>query len=144
MRAKSSSELTSLSRRSELRCATSSCERSGRGKFARRSSASSQRSQHQRQRRAELVADVREEGGLGAVDFRQRRGAPALLFVGARIGHRGGDLRADQLEETGVQLVEPDARADADHQRAGGLVRDVGLDRHHGHGVGHVRRSADA
>ncbi len=103
-----------------------------------------QRSQHQRQRRAELVADVREEGGLGAIDFRQRRGAPAFFFVGARIGDGGGDLRADQLEETGVQLVEPHARADADHQRAGGLVREVGPDRHHGHGPGSMRRSADA
>ena len=52
-----------------------------------------QRAEHQRQRRAELVADVREERGLGAVDFRQRRGAAPLVFVGASIGDRGGDLR---------------------------------------------------
>ena len=42
------------------------------------------RPEHQRQRRAELVADVGEEGRLGAVELRQRLGAPALLLIGLR------------------------------------------------------------
>ena len=41
-----------------------------------------ERPEHQRQRRAELVADVREERGLGAVELGQRLGAAALFFVG--------------------------------------------------------------
>ena len=58
-----------------------------------------ERAQHQGERRAELVADVGEEGGLGAVDLGQRLGAPALLFVGLGVGDRRGDLAGDEVEE---------------------------------------------
>ena len=58
-----------------------------------------ERPQHQRQRRAELVADVGEERGLGAVDLGQRLGAPALLLVGLGVGDRRGDLAGDEVEE---------------------------------------------
>ena len=84
MREKSSSVLTSLSSRRPLRWAIvdqrpmvagdAGC---GLGQHLL------ERAQHQRQRRAELVADVGEEGGLGAVELGQRLGAPALLLVGA-------------------------------------------------------------
>ena len=40
--------------------------------------------EHQGERRAELVADVGEEGGLRPVQLGQRLGAPALVLVGLR------------------------------------------------------------
>ncbi len=79
----------------------------------------------------ELVAHVREEGGLGAIDLRQRGGTPALFFVGTGVGDGHGDLRGHELEETGIERVEADARADADHECAGRPVRYIRFDRHH-------------
>ena len=58
-----------------------------------------ERTEHQRQRRAELVADVAEEGRLGAIDLRERLGAAALLLVGVGVGQTGGDLADEQLDE---------------------------------------------
>ena len=46
------------------------------------------RPQHERQRGAELVADVAEERGLGAVQLGQGLGAASLLLVCARAGDR--------------------------------------------------------
>ena len=57
------------------------------------------RAEHQRQRRAELVADVGEEGGLGPVEFGQRLGPLPLLLVGPGVGDGGGDLAGQQVEE---------------------------------------------
>ena len=58
-----------------------------------------QRAKDQGQRRAELVTDIREENGLGAVDFSQCFRPPALLLVGSRISDAGCDLRRDQLKK---------------------------------------------
>ena len=55
-----------------------------------------ERAEHQRQRRAKLMAHVGEERGLGAIDFRQRFGAAALLLVGFGVGDGGGDLARDR------------------------------------------------
>ena len=41
--------------------------------------------EHQRQRRAKLMADIGEERSLGPVNFRQRIGALALLLVGVGV-----------------------------------------------------------
>jgi hypothetical protein len=49
-----------------------------------------QRPEHQREWRAELVADVAEEGRLGAIDLGQGLRAPALLLVRARAGQPNG------------------------------------------------------
>ncbi len=57
--------------------------------------------------------DVREERGLGAVDFGQRLGAFALLFVCAGVGDGGGDLPGDQIEEAAIIVIERQARADS-------------------------------
>ena len=64
------------------------------------------RAEHQRQRRAELVADVGEERGLGAVQLGQRLGPPPLLLVGAGVGDGGGDVAGQQVEEPPVVVVE--------------------------------------
>ena len=98
MRAKSSSVLTSLSRRWPLRCTSSSCARSSGGELLRASSVL-QRAEHQRERRAELVADVAEERGLGAVELGERLGAPALVLERLDRGNGAGDVRAHQAEE---------------------------------------------
>ena len=106
MREKSSSVLTSLSRRSALRWASSRRSRSARATPGDRASSVLERAEHQRERRAELVADVAEEGGLGPVELGERLGAPALLLVGARVGDGGGDVAGDQIEEAPVVVVE--------------------------------------
>ena len=116
MREKSSSVLTSLNRRTWLRCTL------------RRSSprkAPSGRAQclfggpeHQRERRPELVAHVREKGGLGAVDRRQRLGAAAFLFVRARVGEPGRHLADEQVHETAVLLVDAQIRIGAGDEHA--------------------------
>ena len=56
-----------------------------------------ERPQHQRQRRAEFVADIGEECGLGAIDLGERLGAVALRFIGFGVGDRRGDLAGDQI-----------------------------------------------
>ena len=151
MREKSSSVLTSFSRRSPLRCATPSCSRS------RGASGACRGAQHVLERPSISVSGVRnswltlrEERGLGAVELGQRLGALALLLVGARVGDRRRDLRPHQLEEAAVVLVEPQPRADAGDQEARGLVRlldGIGSDHGRVRRIGprsprHARRSA--
>jgi len=50
-------------------------------------------SQRQRERGAELVGHVAEEGGLGAVELCQRLGTPPLLLVGPDVADCRGCLR---------------------------------------------------
>jgi hypothetical protein len=64
------------------------------------------RPQDQRQRRAELVADVGEEVGLGAVELGERLGPLALGLARPHAGQARGELARDQLEEAAVLLVE--------------------------------------
>ena len=78
-----------------------------------------ERTEHQGQRRAELVADVGEERGLGAIDFGQRFGATALLLVGLRVGDAGGDLAGDESEEAAVALVVQPVRIQPGDEDAG-------------------------
>ena len=86
-----------------MRCATSSRSRWSPARLAGRCERVLERPQHQGQRRAELVADVAEEGGLGAVELGQRLGALALLLRRrAALRHRGGDLAGDQVAEAAV------------------------------------------
>ena len=71
MREKSSSVLTSLSRRKELRCASSRRSRFGADKCLRVRECILERPHHQRQRRAKLVADIGEELRLQLIELRQ-------------------------------------------------------------------------
>jgi hypothetical protein len=59
------------------------------------------------------VRDVREEHGLGAVNFGQRLGALALLFVGVGVGYRFGNLPGGEIEEAAVVVIKRQARADS-------------------------------
>ena len=120
MRAKSSSELTSLSSRRLLLCASVSVfTTSGGSAPARVREQVLERAEHQRQRRAELVADVREECRLGAVDLGQRRRAPALCLERLRVGEPRRNLRRHEAEERAVRVVESAHRAHAgDEDRA--------------------------
>ncbi len=74
------------------------------------------RSQHQGQRRAELVTGIGEECGLGAVELGQLFGAPAFVFVGLGVADRRGDVRGDPAEQRRVGGVEPPAGAETRHQ----------------------------
>ena len=76
------------------------------------------RSQHQRERRSELVAHVREERRLRAVDRGERFGATALLGIGPRVGKAGRDLAREQFEEAAIRLVERTVRIEADDEGA--------------------------
>ena len=93
-----------------------------------------QRCQHQRERGAELVADVGEEGGLGAVDLGQGIGALTLGLGGQRAGDDAVDGAAQHVQEGRIGLVHRQPRAQAHHQQTDGLGRLRGagpVDRQH-------------
>ncbi len=98
-----------------------------------------ERPQHQGQGRAELVADVREERGLGAVDLGQRLGPPALVLVSFDLGDRGGDMPADRSIEIQIRLIESAPRADAGDQTGGRLGAADRRDRDHDRLMGRFR-----
>lgn len=74
------------------------------------------RSHDQGQGRAELVADVREEVGLGAVELGERLRTLTLGLVGARGDQRGLDLPRQEVDEGPVALVEQPERVQPDDQ----------------------------
>ena len=92
------------------------------------------RSEHQRQRRAELVAHVAEEGGLGAIELGQDLGAVALLLVRARVRDRRRDARGGQVEEVAVVAGQAEEPTHAGDQRAHDLC--ARRDRQHQHALG--------
>ena len=77
-----------------------------------------ERAQDQRERRAKLVADVVEEGRLGAVELGELLGPLPLPLVGAGARHGRGDLRRQQLEESPIGVVQGPPRADPEHEDA--------------------------
>ena len=56
-----------------------------------------ERTEHQRQRGAELVADVGEERRLGPVEFSQGLGAPTLLLIGLGVGDGSCESGGNQV-----------------------------------------------
>ncbi|MGC4076235.1 MAG: hypothetical protein QM702_04235 [Rubrivivax sp.] len=91
------------------------------------------RPDHQRQRRAELVADVAEEGRLLAVDLGQRLGAAALLLERACAAQRAGDLVGRQPEELRITVVDFAQRVQPGDQVAQRGRAGAGLQRDDGH-----------
>ena len=77
------------------------------------------RAQHQGQGSPELVADIGEEGGLGAVELGQRLGPASRLLVGPGIGEPGRDLARHEVDEAGIGGVEGAVGVDAGDQAAG-------------------------
>ena len=132
--------MTSFRSRRLLRWAVSSRSRCPRGRgSAGVGERVLDRAQHQGQRRAELVRDVGEEGGLRPVELREGLGPLLLLLVGPGVGDGGGDLAGHQLEEATVLVVEPQPRADAGHEQPRRLVgppRGDGEDDGRGRAVG--------
>ena len=51
------------------------------------------------------MADIGEEGRLGAVDFRQRLGPPAFGLIGQAISGSRGDLAGDEVQEPGIAFI---------------------------------------
>ena len=124
IREKSSSALTSFSSRRPLRCVISitrghrvGVAASPRGPVRPREQFF-ERTQHQGQRGAEFVADVGEERGLGAIEFRERLGAPPLFLIGMGVADRRADLPGDQIEEAAIAVVEEAKRIEAGDQDA--------------------------
>jgi hypothetical protein len=87
------------------------------------------RTEHQRQRRAEFVTDVGEEQRLRPVDFRQSVGAPALFLESARTGKTGRNLAGQQFDETGVAFVVFTVGIEPADNAAEGLFLSFGADR---------------
>ena len=92
-----------------------------------------QRADHQRQRRPELVRDVREERRLGAIEFRQRFRPPPFVLECLRVGQRRRELGCDQPEERSIVLVERAHRAHrCDEDRARVFLARQQNGQHHG------------
>jgi hypothetical protein len=88
-----------------------------------------ERAEHEGEGRAKFVADVGEEGGLGAVDFGEGLGALTLFLIRASVGDGGGDAGDDQIEEGAVGVVEGEARADAGDESTDGVSATGGKNR---------------
>lgn len=52
------------------------------------------------------MADVAEEGGLGAIDFRHCFDTLALFLISARVSERGCDVRGDGIGKKTVVVVQ--------------------------------------
>jgi hypothetical protein len=78
-----------------------------------------ERTHQQRERRAELVADVAEEVRFRPIQFGKRLGAPALLFVRAGIEHAGSHLVGDEVHEHAILVIERPSRVES-HDQSGG------------------------
>jgi hypothetical protein len=78
-----------------------------------------ERTHHQRERRPELVADVGEERGLGAVGLGQRLRPPVLVLEGVRLRDGRCDVAGHELEEVPVAGIQLAARAGAGDEEAG-------------------------
>ena len=91
------------------------------------------RAEQQRQRRPQLVADVGEEGGLGAVELGEGLRPPPLGLEGPDVDHRAGELAGHQLVERAVRrrraarfglLADHAAAPSGSPSRAGGQRQD--------------------
>ena len=78
--------------------------------------------EHQGERCAEFVTDIGEERRLGAIDFRQRLSALALVIPGARLGNRGADLARHQLVKITIQIIKCPVRAHSSDHHPGKFV----------------------
>ena len=74
--------------------------------------------QHERERRAKLVAHVGEKRRLGAVELGQRFSTFAFFLVGACTGKSGGDLTRQQINESAVGCIKGSIRVDSRDQKA--------------------------
>ena len=86
------------------------------------------RSEQERERGAEFVADVREEGGLGGVELGHGLRATPLLLECPGCRDRGFYLARDQIEEAAVRFIKPpeiiEARNETAHAVPVGRLRD--------------------
>ena len=75
------------------------------------------------------MTDIREKCRLCPIDFGQRFGTLALLFVSARAGYAGGNLRRHQFKETAIKMIQLLPGADAGDHEAGEFARFIGVQR---------------
>ena len=82
-----------------------------------------ERSQHEGEGRAELMADVGKEGRFRPIDLGQRFSAFAFFLMRTRVRDCGGHRRSDEIVEGAIGLIQRKARADAgDQYRDGSLA----------------------
>ena len=89
------------------------------------------RPEQQRERRAELVAHVGEERGLGPIELGERLGAPPLGLVGAGVGDARRQLARDERDEALVARAERPVGVEAGHHEAVGAAVDGRRQRRH-------------
>ena len=90
----------------------------------------------QRQRRTELVADVREELALGSVQLGKRFGPAPLSLVRLSVDDRAPDLRGGHVEESAKIVVQAPVRRNPGHHHGGGKIVAAGLYRQDQRGGG--------
>jgi hypothetical protein len=76
-----------------------------------------ERAEHQRQRRAELVADVGKERRLRPVQFGELLGSALLGLVAARAADRRGDVAGDKMREGAVIVIQYPVAVQGGHQK---------------------------
>jgi hypothetical protein len=76
------------------------------------------RAEYQSERRAELMADVGEEGGFRPVQLGESLGPAAFLLVGSRVGDSSADVPGDEIEEAAVVGIDHAPGAKAGHEEA--------------------------
>ena len=76
------------------------------------------RTEHQGQRRSELVTDVAEERRLGPIHLGQRLGTAPRLLERDGVADRRGDMVGGQLEEVAIPIVQRASRTHAGDQHA--------------------------
>lgn len=92
-----------------------------------------QRAKDQAQRRAKLMAYVREKQGFGPIDGRQRFGTFALLLVRPGSVDGAGNLSGDEFEKAPILFVEAEPRTYTGHEKSRDLIDGARSDRdYHG------------
>ena len=87
--------------------------------------------EHQRQRRAEFVADVAEKCRLGAIELGQGLCPLAFLLVGAGAGQSDRDLFGNPIDELAVRIVKGPAGMDSRDEETQRFAVFSEPDRHH-------------
>ena len=80
-----------------------------------------ERTQHQGERRAELVTRIGKKRGLGAIDFGQRFGPAFLSLQSAHVSQSRGNLPGQQIDEAAICVVQLTVRVETDDHYARGL-----------------------
>jgi hypothetical protein len=80
-----------------------------------------ERTQHQSERRAELVTGIGKKRGLGAIDLSQRNCTALLALIGAHVRQSSGNLPGQQIDKPSVRIIQRSIRIETDDYHPGRL-----------------------